>query len=294
MSYKDFFEYACKRERVRLAREYGQPRPWTEDTILQNYRFCNIFREDDKTTRWIREHINHGTMGERLLQAIVIARWFNRIETLERLLQPIPDIRGTLSLNMFNRWDSNVARKRLLGVSPLVTGAYIVKTPAKMSKLEGVIWCLEHLLGAANMMQYTFKEAEVTLENATEHLCTYPYLGPFMAYEIVTDLRHTPILESASDIMTWANPGPGAVRGYGRVVTGDRNYYNRHSKHDKKIVILGMRGLLAMSKSPGYWPSYWRAWEMREVEHTLCEFDKYERARLGEGRPKQRFRGGSP
>jgi len=28
------------------------------------------------------------------------------------------------------------------------------------------------------------------------------------------------------------------------------------------------------------------------VEHTLCEFDKYERARLGEGKPKEIFRNG--
>jgi hypothetical protein len=29
---------------------------------------------------------------------------------------------------------------------------------------------------------------------------------------------------------------------------------------------------------------------MREVEHTLCEFDKYERVRLGQGRSKRRYR----
>ncbi|GAF76676.1 unnamed protein product [marine sediment metagenome] len=38
------------------------------------------------------------------------------------------------------------------------------------------------------------------------------------------------------------------------------------------------------------WPDDWPLWEMREVEHTLCEFDKYERVRLGEGTPKQLFR----
>ena len=32
------------------------------------------------------------------------------------------------------------------------------------------------------------------------------------------------------------------------------------------------------------------AWDMRTVEHTLCEFDKYERVRTGEGRPRQVFR----
>jgi hypothetical protein len=50
--------------------------------------------------------------------------------------------------------------------------------------------------------------------------------------------------------------------------------------------------LLSASRLEHNWPHEWPAWEMREVEHTLCEFDKYERARLGEGRPKQRFNPG--
>ena len=31
--------------------------------------------------------------------------------------------------------------------------------------------------------------------------------------------------------------------------------------------------------------------ELREIEHSLCEFDKYERIRLGQGRPKQKYKG---
>ncbi len=31
----------------------------------------------------------------------------------------------------------------------------------------------------------------------------------------------------------------------------------------------------------------WPPLELREIEHSLCEFDKYERVRLGEGKPKQ-------
>jgi hypothetical protein len=34
----------------------------------------------------------------------------------------------------------------------------------------------------------------------------------------------------------------------------------------------------------------WPSWEMRDVEHTLCEFDKYERIRLGEGRTRGVYR----
>jgi hypothetical protein len=63
-----------------------------------------------------------------------------------------------------------------------------------------------------------------------------------------------------------------------------------------------MKGLLRDSRDAKFWPQggkatakaaqnalYWPKWELREVEHTLCEFDKFERTRLGEGRPRGVF-----
>ena len=52
-----------------------------------------------------------------------------------------------------------------------------------------------------------------------------------------------------------------------------------------------LRSILDRSRSSKFWPQEWPAWEMREVEHTLCEFDKFERVRLGEGAPRQRYAG---
>lgn len=111
-----------------------------------------------------------------------------------------------------------------------------------------------------------------------------------MAYEIVTDLRHTSLLDRAPDIMTWANPGPGATRGAGRILYDDATYLNRARPDDVEEIMELMQGLLIMSQDPQYWPPGWPSWEMREVEHTLCEWDKYERTRLGEGKPKQLYK----
>jgi hypothetical protein len=114
--------------------------------------------------------------------------------------------------------------------------------------------------------------------------------------------------------MTWANPGPGACRGLARVLGLDLKAFNRGSEKDRAIVCNGMRQLVLLSKEMNHWPqpaqngisvvthSYrfsepwlvqgeWPAWEMRDVEHTLCEFDKYERALSGEGKMKRIYRG---
>jgi hypothetical protein len=47
-----------EREIIRLQKEESNlPPPWTDDPILQEFKFCQVFREDDRTTRWFRTHI---------------------------------------------------------------------------------------------------------------------------------------------------------------------------------------------------------------------------------------------
>jgi hypothetical protein len=289
-----FFEYSKKRYQTFLNKEAGLPKPWTDDPILLKYRFCNIHREDDTVTRWVRQNITFNEYGAALVGAMIIARWFNRVETL-KIIHGAKDQDDLFTLwatqNGMRDWKEQML-SRLMGVKPVVTAAYMIPTPRGVgNKLQGLICCMENILPDAESLQQRFINNAVTLQEATLTLQSYPYLGPFLAYEMVTDLRHTPVLTGASDIMTWANPGPGAARGLSRVMGQDVNFYNRYSATDVAEMMKGMQELLACSQIEEFWPQNWKPWEMREVEHTLCEFDKYERVRLGEGEPKQRYAG---
>ena len=42
--------------------------------------------------------------------------------------------------------------------------------------------------------------------------------------------------------------------------------------------------------SPAYVGVHVPDLEMRDIEHSLCEFDKYERVRLGEGKPRSLYK----
>ena len=293
MNPEPFFAYARKRYQVLLNRRSGLPAPWTADPILQQYRFCNIFREDDTTTQWIRERLTHRSYGYQVLQAMIIARWFNRIETLERFLPSSFGDTPYFPHNLLFNWDGDKVRERLADVRPLVTGAYMIKTPAGMSKLEGLIQCIERVIEAQPHEYYA--EALVTqrsIQEVTEWLQQFPFIGPFMAYEVATDMRHTPMLRSAPDIMTWANPGPGANRGCSLVAYGHPDQFKSWSKADREEMLEIMRDLLALSQKPTLWPAEWPRWEMREVEHTLCELMKYTKAQEGK-RLKQKYDGQS-
>jgi hypothetical protein len=121
----------------------------------------------------------------------------------------------------------------------------------------------------------------------TAMLQHYNTVGPFVAYEIACDLRHTRILFNATDKLTWANTGPGAARGIHRLLTG------RFAK-PKKLKIDYNAVMVDLLKRSKYqlkshvrdcgWP-----FEMREIEHSLCEWDKYRRVQKGEGKPRSLY-----
>ena len=77
-----------ERERIRRVKEEDkQEPPWTRDPILQEFKFCQVYREDDRTTRWFREHIREPLRNKpEVLMATVIFRFFNLIETGHTLL----------------------------------------------------------------------------------------------------------------------------------------------------------------------------------------------------------------
>lgn len=270
----EFFTAAREREHARLRRARGEPRPWTTDQVFQAWRFCNVRREDDKTTVWFRDQVRAHLTGAKVVDATVAFRWFNRIETGER----VKDL-------LLNGWNGAEARRRLEGVEPLVTGAYIIKTPNGKNKLDGVLWCIDRARGPLWAKQHQWG---TSLREAWLDLREMPYLGSFMAYEIVSDLRWTDVLRNATDINSWAAAGPGCARGLGWVVSGAPNVYNYHSEQGQKEMLRVMRIILDASRDEQHWPASWEAWEMREVEHWACEFDKYQRVANG-GTLKRRF-----
>ena len=83
---QSFFDYCKKREAVRIKRESGDVYPWSDDPILQNGRFLNVFREDDKVSKSIIKFAKPAKEDLPLLiQALFFSRWCNRDLTINQL-----------------------------------------------------------------------------------------------------------------------------------------------------------------------------------------------------------------
>lgn len=281
-----FLYWVRERHAIHLRRAAGAAKPWTDDEVLRRYFFTNPYRENDKVTVWFRENVRDPLRSDpRVVFATVCFRWFNYIPTGELLLRH----------GLLTRWSGRRAR-RLLGAvrdagGKVFTGAYLVNSPAGVGKLEGVaarvgrVWARRRWLASRAR---GWRDAG--LRAAHRDLTSFSGLAGFTAYEVVTDLYHTDVLAGAADADTWCNPGPGCLRGLLRL-SGVKFDTRRNgvAPPRRRTWLADMTRLLALCRHEldGMPP-----FRMREVEHSLCEFDKYERALWGDGRLKRVYDGG--
>ena len=169
----------------------------------------------------------------------------------------------------------------------IFTGAYIITGGGKTQpKHETICAALDYVHKNRKDLAKRIVAGR-SMEKACEVLQEIHTVGAFIAYELVCDLRHTRILADALDVNSWANPGPGARRGIHRLLGGSK-IWKKGKKPDYNLV---MRDLLKRSKqecSAHVFKCEW-PFEMREIEHSLCEADKYMRTKNGEGRPRSRY-----
>lgn len=79
----DFMLFAKERYEIYLRRQAGMSQPWSNDPIFQNYRFTNIFRDDDKTSTFIYEWVKPFLYTlEYLVSNLIYARLCNKPNTM--------------------------------------------------------------------------------------------------------------------------------------------------------------------------------------------------------------------
>lgn len=278
---ESYFALARERYGILLKRRAGLPPPWTTDPVFSAYRFCNVHREDDRTTIWFKDHVRHrhpNDLGRTLLNTIAF-RWFNRIETGEVLLEN----------GLFDNWSIDEARRVLTGRKPVVTGAYVINTIPGTDKLNGVLNQIENLVPHVDRFAETWFTQHTSLQAACDLLQQFPRLGGFMAHQLAADLKYTPVLGGASDRLTWAFPGPGTTRGASRVLYGEPNILNRTNPKHMRLILDVLREFREHSTNEYFWPADWPVWEMSDVSNWFCESDKHCRVTLDGERMKQRY-----
>lgn len=292
---EDFFYWINERHRIYVNRFIDKmSKPWTDDPIFQQFKFTNTFRQLDTGTIALNN---------------MLGKWFlNKTPLRELDLDDAIDILfNVVWYRLFNYYEhakdigfhhhqdyglvlDALKQKREEG-KKVFTSAHMTTGSGKAVELHGKIYgSFVTPIGIATEFGRSlvaFILYNQSMEAVTKRLTEYPAIGHFIAYEIVCDLRFTPLLSDAVDTLTWANLGPGAKRGLQRLnmdpsVESMIELYNL-AIDEEMIEYHVAEHLPQHNKIPPF--------ELREIEHSLCEFDKYMRVKTGVGQPRQRFNG---
>lgn len=278
--------WITEREIIRQLKESGLPKPWSLDYVMQETYFCNVRREHDKVTQWIRKFYNPHVKDEMFEFNIILSRFLNWPETLDRVGY----------YGVYNKGEAEYLLGELehIATEGKVWGnAYVITTHGiPMPKAKYL--CENVLLGALEGLGATLAACRgtgsaPTLQGSYGSLLRLEGLGSFLAAQVVADLKNTPghPLQRANDWYTFVAPGPGSRRGISW-------FYHNTEEHPPSSYefIPSFKGIR------DYINEHWDKTVLGEpicnqdLQNCLCEFDKFMRVRNGKGRSKRSYNGG--
>src|SRR5262245_7991151 len=78
-----YFRFAAKRQDIYEKRLRGEPQPWTDDRILRQYRFTNVFRAADRVSHFLKLHVIYESGGsmtdEEVVFRVLLFKLFNSV-----------------------------------------------------------------------------------------------------------------------------------------------------------------------------------------------------------------------
>jgi hypothetical protein len=205
-----YWRFAAERQAIFCRRLAGQPPPWTDDPILQTYKFCNAYRASDRVSQFlIRDVIcQDGFSVEDTLLRIILFRLFSRIETWQRLEAAY----GPIAMRSFAPDAFGATLEQALAVGePIYTNAFVLPSAAIFGyrrKHRNHLALLAHMLRDGLAGQVARARS---LQALYTTLLAYPSLGPFLAYQLAIDINYSELVDFDENAFT--QPGPGALRG---------------------------------------------------------------------------------
>jgi hypothetical protein len=266
-----YWRFTAERHRIYERRLRGEPGPWTEDPILNEYKFCNVFRAADRVSQYMIRDVayreDESSLDDRAFQ-IVAFRTFSKISTWESLksfLGGAPRIEQLESGEFERALDQTRAEQ-----GGLYTGAFILcatnaygRTTKHLNHVE-----LFRDMFVRNDLGRQIREAP-SLEAVYDLLHAYPLMGDFMSYQIAIDLNYSNLIDFSENDFT--RPGPGALRGLKKVFLNLGGYTPEQTimwmveRQEQEFERLGLE----------FGGLFGRPIQAIDAQNLFCEVDKY-------------------
>lgn len=289
--FETYWQFAAMRQDIFFRRLAGDPPPWTDDAVLLEYKFTNAYRASDRVSQYlIREVIYKGEQSPKeLFFRILLFKFFNKIETWELLSKELGTI--TLAEFSFEHYD-RILTQAISNGKPIYSAAYIMPSGGSSSltpkKHQMHLKLLEQMIRDALPLRL----ADATsMGKAFDLLRSYRTIGDFLAYQYVTDLNYSTLINFTE--MEFVIPGPGARDGIRKCFSDVGGL-----TESEIIKLVADRQQVEFDRLGLNFKSLWgRPLQLIDCQNLFCEVDKYARIRhpevvgiTGRTRIKQRYR----
>lgn len=307
---KLFFETMYERQMIWKRRFIdGKERPWTKNVILRDNKFTNVYRELDRSSQFqIRNIMLDDKLNlTNLVWKLMVYRFFNNPETFNNEYSAqwrngIPDY------DAYNEEDfaQFVANVRASGRNPFTT-AYLINSMA--APKESRDYCYTRVtipaLHAAVPKIVAVAKTSKTSEELIKYLLTLPSVADFIAHEFYQDFTYIPKYTNRT-LMKWTqndftNVGPGAMVGIRLIFPNLKGKEQKQAIYRLRDMAPEMLKKIAEEKGE---PMPFVAWNketkqydiqtecnitLHQIEMWLCEFQKYWKMTIGEGKQRSKF-----
>jgi hypothetical protein len=244
--------------------EYVSP-----DYRMNQNRFCNVHRENDKVTRALRKTwIKPSDDQDDLPFVALLARRFNKVASFVHLERPT-EFTAEVLYPIFKAATVENAGNTLVNTAAYRVGGLMGSYGGAPDGARTHAWAM------ANLTEQTWKvwkelklQRKATLEETHKDLMLLPGVGSFMAAQAVADLKHSRYLANAPDWWTWAAVGPGSKRGLDRYFTGElkgpvnpKNFLVHLHRMEDEVRPLVLKEIPRIGS--------------QDWQNVMCEFDKY-------------------
>lgn len=264
----------------------------TEDPILKEYKFTNVYRACDRVSQYlisnvIYKDVERFTPRDVLLR-ILVFKIFNKIETWEYLEENYGDIQ----CGHFNVEDICELLSKRQKHTPIFSNAYMMTgshrlydyLPSKHAKWLQMV--KDEFLGKGVVDEVLRAQSMEQVFSLMEQ-CSF--VGSFLAYQYTVDFNYSPYINF--DENSFVKAGIGAVRGIQKCFSSIGNNYEDAIRYT-------FEHLEEYRKEFGYddfKPLPGREPHLIDIQNCFCETDKYLRAKMpellvGNVRIKQRYR----
>lgn len=287
--YDTYWLFANARFQIFKERIISQNGPWTNDTVLRENRFTNVFRASDRVSQFLINLQYSEEQSKEVFFKTMLFKLFNKIETYQYLEKELSEI-STKSFSI-DKYDS-LLTKRFLEPNTIYSAAYIMPSAGKNFGYK--YKHTNHLALIDLMLKNNLYEEIIesdSLENVYYSLLTYPSLGKFLAFQYTIDLNYSTLTDFSE--MDFVVAGPGAKNGIQKCFKslGDYGFEDTikmvTENQEEECERLGIN----LPNLGG------RRLQLIDCQNLFCEVDKYLRVtnpelseKSGKTRIKQKFK----